>query len=254
MELDFSLMQLVLLFSVGLIAGFIDSIAGGGGLITIPVLMLSNVPLISMLAVNKIQGVAGSSTATLTMIKKRVIKFEDVWKPFLASFVGATIGAIAIQFFNEKALSIIIPIVLLGIGFYYLLTPSIGSVEAEPRLSESKFNYGVVPGIGFYDGAFGPGTGSFFSLSYILLRGKKIIEATGSAKALNFASNIGSMLVFVIGGHAIWSIAIVMAIGQILGAFLGSLVVISKGATWIRPMVVVMCFLMVAKYLYEQFS
>lgn len=253
MELDFSLLHLLLLLAVGLVAGFIDSIAGGGGLITIPVLMLSNIPPLSVFAVNKIQGVAGSSTATFTMLRKGIINFKEMRIPFLASLTGAVLGAIAIQFLNDKALSIVIPIVLLGIGFYYLLTPSIGSVDAEPRMSKGLFNSTVVPGIGFYDGAFGPGTGSFFSLSYILLRGKNIIQATGSAKALNFASNVASMLVFVLGGYAIWSIAIVMSIGQIIGAYLGSLVVIKKGASWIRPMVVVMCFLMVARYLYEQF-
>ena len=100
---------------------------------------------------------------------------------------------------------------------------------------------------------FGPGTGSFFSLSNIALRGQQIITATGNAKVFNFASNIAAVVVFMIGGKVVWLVGGVMIVGQILGAYLGSLMVIKKGSKLIRPLVVIMCFLMVVRYLYGKF-
>ncbi|WP_261796483.1 TSUP family transporter [Pelistega indica] len=120
-------------------------------------------------------------------------------------------------------------------------------------MEEKLFNTTVVPGIGFYDGIFGPGTGSFFSLSNIALRGQQIVTATGNAKVFNFASNIAAVLVFVFSGKVVWLVGAVMICGQILGAYLGSLMVIKNGSKLIRPLVVIMCFLMVARYMYSKF-
>lgn len=253
MDFSFSWDMLLLFFAAATLAGFIDSIAGGGGLIGIPVLLLSGLPPINALATNKIQGMAGSFTASLTMIKKGVVDFRRIWFAALMSFVGATLGTICVHYIDTSVLDILIPIVLVLIGLYFLLVPNIGDVEKKPRMPEKAFNLTVVPGIGFYDGLFGPGTGSFFSLSNIALRGQQIITATGNAKVFNFASNIAAVVVFVIGGKVVWLVGGVMIVGQILGAYLGSLMVIKKGSKLIRPLVVIMCFLMVVRYLYGKF-
>ncbi len=253
MEFNFGWEMLLLFFAAAALAGFIDSIAGGGGLIGIPVLLLSGLPPINALATNKVQGMAGSFTASMTMIKKGVVDFKKIWFAALMSFIGATLGTICIHYIDVSVLDILVPIVLIMIGLYFLLVPNIGDVEKKPRMQEKVFNTTVVPGIGFYDGIFGPGTGSFFSLSNIALRGQQIITATGNAKVFNFASNIAAVVVFVVSGKVVWLVGGVMIIGQILGAYLGSLMVIKNGSKLIRPLVVVMCFLMVARYLYGKF-
>ncbi|MDO5680714.1 MAG: TSUP family transporter [Pelistega sp.] len=253
MESEIAWQLLLLFFAVAALAGFVDSIAGGGGLITIPVLLLAQIPPISALATNKVQGVAGSFTASLTMLRRRIITVKEIWRAAIMSFIGAAIGTLCVQLLDVAVLDIVIPIVLLLIGFYFLLTPSIGQLEQKPRMSAKAYNLTVVPGIGFYDGLFGPGTGSFFSLANIALRGKQIIKATAGAKVMNFASNIASVTVFVFSGKIIWIIGLVMIAGQVLGAYLGSLMVISHGAKLVRPLVVVVCFLMVARYLYVKF-
>ncbi|MDY3331866.1 MAG: TSUP family transporter [Pelistega sp.] len=253
MEFSFGWEMLLLFFAAAALAGFIDSIAGGGGLIGIPVLLLSGLPPLNALATNKVQGMAGSFTASVTMMKKGVVDFKKIWFAALMSFVGATLGTICVHYIDVSVLDILIPIVLIMIGLYFLLVPNIGDVEKKPRLKESTFNTTVVPGIGFYDGIFGPGTGSFFSLSNIALRGQQIVTATGNAKVFNFASNIAAVVVFVLSGKVVWLVGGIMMVGQILGAYLGSLMVIKKGSKLIRPLVVIMCFLMVARYLYGKF-
>src|SRR5699024_5549315 len=121
------------------------------------------------------------------------------------------------------------------------------------RVAEKPFNMTVIPVIGFYDGLFGPGTGSFFSLANVALRGEKIVQATAKAKAFNFASNIASAVVFILGGKVVWSIGLAMMIGQVIGATVGSKVMISHGARLIRPIIVAVCFLMVIRYLWDKF-
>lgn len=253
MELSFSWDALLVFFLAATLAGFIDSIAGGGGLIGIPVLLLSGLPAVNALATNKIQGMAGSFTASLTMIRKGVVNFKKIWFAAFMSFIGATIGTICVHYINVKMLDIVIPVVLVLIGLYFLLVPSVGAIEKKPRMSERLFNTTIVPSIGFYDGVFGPGTGSFFSLSNIALRGQQIVTATGNAKVFNFASNIAAVIVFLVSGKIVWLVGGVMIVGQILGAYIGSLMVIKNGSKLIRPLVVIMCFLMVVKYVHDKF-
>lgn len=253
MEFSFGWEMLLVFFAAAALAGFIDSIAGGGGLIGIPVLLLSGLPPINALATNKVQGMAGSFTASVTMMRKGVVDFKKIWFAALMSFVGATLGTICVHYIDVSVLDILIPIVLIMIGLYFLLVPNIGDVEKKPRLDEKVFNTTVVPGIGFYDGIFGPGTGSFFSLSNIALRGQQIVTATGNAKVFNFASNIAAVVVFVLSGKVVWLVGGIMMVGQIVGAYIGSLLVIKNGSKLIRPLVVIMCFLMVARYLYGKF-
>ncbi|WP_261796484.1 TSUP family transporter [Pelistega indica] len=132
MDFSFSWDMLLLFFAAACLAGFIDSIAGGGGLIGIPVLLLSGLPPINALATNKVQGMAGSFTASMTMIRKGVVKLDKIWFAALMSFIGATIGTICVHFINVSVLDILIPIVLIMIGLYFLLVPSVGEIEKKP--------------------------------------------------------------------------------------------------------------------------
>ncbi|SFX61832.1 TSUP family transporter [Marinospirillum alkaliphilum] len=239
---------LLLLFLAAFVAGFIDTLAGGGGLITIPALLLAGVAPLEALATNKLQSVFGVMTASLTLLRRRLLVWSEMRGLFLAALIGSALGAASVQLVNPAALDFVIPLVLAGIAVYYLLAPKAGDVETCPRLKEKTFQMLVVPSIGFYDGMFGPGTGSFFATAGVALRGLDLIKATVRAKLLNFATNLAAVVVFAAGGHMLWKVGAVMLIGQAAGAWLGTHAVIRGGSRLIRPLLVTVCLVMLARY------
>ncbi|MFC6673627.1 TSUP family transporter [Marinobacterium aestuariivivens] len=254
MDIGLSAELLALLFCVALLAGFIDTIAGGGGLLTLPTLLLAQLPPVSALATNKMQSSFGTLTAALTMLRRRVVRFRDVRWLFVASLLGSAAGTLLVQFTDPGILEVLIPLVLVLIALYFLLAPAAGMEETRARISRRRYGITVVPLIGFYDGFLGPGTGSFFAFSKLWFRGRNLIGATAVAKVLNFASNVASLVVFIAGGKVIWSVGAVMVLGQVIGALIGSHTMIRHGARIIRPMVVGMCLLMALSYLWKQFG
>lgn len=247
--MDLGLSVLLMLGGVALIAGFIDTLAGGGGLLTVPSLLLAGLPPVNALATNKLQSAFGSGMATFTLLRRHRFDRSGLKRAFVASLIGAALGTVLVQIVRSDALAVLVPIVLAFIALYFLLTPGAGRVARAPRLATASYERGVVPIIGFYDGFFGPGTGSFFSLAGVALRGQDLITATANAKALNFASNIASLTVFVLGGKVLWATGASMIAGQLLGAWLGSHAVLRGGARLIRPLIVVVCLLMLGRYL-----
>jgi hypothetical protein len=243
---------LAILFFVALTAGFIDAMAGGGGLITIPALLLVQLPPILALGTNKLQGCSGSLTATIAMIRNRQVRLSDVRWLFLTAFLGAAIGTTAVQQIDPKALDAIIPAILMAIGLYFLLAPKAGESDSKPRLGSGLYHFLVVPVIGFYDGFFGPGTGSFFSLAGVSLRGQTLIGATAVAKVLNFATNIASLIMFVANGKVLWPVGLAMVCGQVIGAYAGAHAAIKGGARLIRPVIVTVCFAMICRYFWQK--
>lgn len=253
MDLTLGYDVLAMLFAVALVAGFLDAMAGGGGLITIPALLLSGVPPLIALATNKVQGCSGSLTASIAMIRMGMLRPQDVGWPFLAALIGSVLGAIAIHYVDAKALDIIIPAVLIGIAVYFILAPKAGEVDGKPRMGRMAYRTTVVPAIGLYDGMFGPGTGSFFALAGVALRGQNLVRATAHAKAMNFASNIAAVAVFIASGKILWIVALSMVCGQVIGASLGSVAVVKGGSKYIRPLIVTMCMIMIGRYFWQYF-
>lgn len=244
---------LLALFVVAVIAGVIDTLAGGGGLITVPILLLCQLTPIQALATNKAQAVFGTLTSTITLLRRGLIHWLTIRSAFYASLVGSILGTLCLHFINADALMILVPIVLITVAIYFALTQHGNDVDRQARISDKQYLFGVVPAIGFYDGFFGPGTGSFFSFTNVALMGKKLIHATANAKCLNLASNLASLFIFVFSGQVIWLIAFIMLLGQIIGAYLGSHLVIHHGQRLIRPVIVVVCLVMCGKILLEQF-
>ena len=249
MEISFEL--LLLLFGIAVIAGWVDTLAGGGGLIVLPILMLTGMAPIQALATNKCQGFVGTFTATATLYFKRRLPTKNLWQFMLFTALGAGIGTALIQLANTDWLDWAIPVLLLIIAIYFLSVPNLGDVEKTPKLSERQWARWVVPFIGFYDGFFGPGTGSFFAASSVLLRGKTLVEATVMAKPLNFTSNIVSLLLFAFGGQVVWVVGVVMMAGQMLGAIIGTHSIFWGGAKLIRPLVIIMCIAMSIRQLWS---
>ena len=250
--IDFDWNTLAAYAAVATLAGFIDAIAGGGGLITIPALLLGQLSPIQALATNKLQGAFGTLSSTLTQLGKRKINLRELKGAFVMSLIGAALGTILVQTVNQKALDIAIPIVLIAIALYFLLAPKAGEVENHPRMSDTLYSRTIVPIIGFYDGFFGPGTGSFFALAGVSLRGWDLVRATGAAKVMNFASNIASMGVFLWSGQIVWPIGLAMMCGQAIGGYAGSIAAINGGAKFIRPIIVTVCIVMLARYAWQK--
>ncbi|WP_093321777.1 TSUP family transporter [Thorsellia anophelis] len=249
-----TLWLLLALFSIALIAGFIDSIAGGGGLITIPALLaLSGLTPAEALATNKLQAVGGSFSASLYFVRKKTI---DLWQCkflILTTFIGAIIGASLVRFLSKEVLETLLPILIIVVGCYFLFSPKIGEKDQKPRLSYAFMGL-ITALIGFYDGFFGPATGSFFTLAFVTLIGFNLISATAHAKVMNFTSNFGSLLFFAFTGNIVWHIGLIMLLGQVIGATFGARMVISKGHKLIRPMLVIVSFSISVKLLYNNYA
>ena len=239
-----------LLFIVAVIAAWVDTLAGGGGLIVLPVLLFCGLTPVQALATNKCQGFVGTLTATMTLIVKRKLSVRKLPVLMFYTAIGALTGTWLIQQINTDWLQWFVPVLLLSIAGYFWLVPAVGAEEGVPKMQEKTWTRYVVPVIGFYDGFFGPGTGSFFAASQVALRGKKLIEATVVAKPLNFVSNITSLLLFAAGGQVIWLIGVVMMVGQMLGAVLGAHSIYWGGAKLIRPIVIFMCIAMSVRQLW----
>jgi len=236
------------LFTVAIVAGFLDTLAGGGGLLTLPALMMSGLPPLTALATNKLQSSMGTATATIMMLRGRRVRWHQVKHLMLSAFIGSAIGTVIIQFVNTEMLTIIIPIVISIIGLYFLITPTVDEEGKPAKVSASRYKNVVVPIIGCYDGIFGPGTGSFFTLAGRALRSQKFLEATAIAKTLNFSTNIASLIVFLFAGHVVWLAGLIMMVGQFIGAWLGSHCLFKIPVNYLRYLVVFMCFAMLAKY------
>jgi len=242
---------LSMLFIVAVVAGLLDTLAGGGGLISVPALILSGVGPLAALGTNKLQGSMGTATATFIMLKSKKVKWHEVKEVMAFAFAGAIIGAIAIQFIDSSILSYVIPIVISFIGVYFLLSPTPTEQQTKPKISERRYKGIIIPTIGCYDGFFGPGTGSFFTLAGVSLRGHGIINSTAIAKTLNFSTNIASLIIFLIAGKIVWTIGLIMMLGQIIGAWLGAHCLFSINPKYLRILVVIMCFGMLIKYGYD---
>jgi len=212
--------------------------------------LLSGVPPLAALGTNKLQGSMGTATATYIMLKNKRVQWHHVKKLMLFSFVGALVGTIAVQFIDQQILSYVIPVVISFIGLYFLFAPAANDKKTQPKISQQHYQNVVMPTIGCYDGFFGPGTGSFFSLAGISLRGHNIIDATAIAKTLNFATNIASLMIFLIAGKIVWVIGLVMMLGQAIGAWIGSHCLFTINPKYLRVLVVVMCFGMLIKYIH----
>lgn len=248
-----SVWTISILFLAGAAAGLVDSIAGGGGLITLPVLLGIGLPPQVALGTNKFQSSFGSFTATAYHVHKKNVDLFTARSGILSTLLGAALGAWAVQQIDATVLGKIIPFLLAGILLYTFFTPKMGDVEQTPKMS-ANLAFGLTGiGFGFYDGFFGPGVGSFWAVSFVVLLGFNLARATGYTKLMNFTSNVVSLAVFALGGHVWFTSGLAMAAGQILGARLGSGLVITKGASFIRPIFLTVVVAMIVKLFYDNF-
>lgn len=241
------------LTAVAVLTGFIDAIAGGGGLIMMPALLVSGVPPVMALGTNKLQSMFGTLVAMGNYGRKGLIE----WRPNLPTavlvFAGAAAGALLVQSIRSETLALMIPLLLLANAVYILVSPRMTDEDAHHRVT--SVGYAPVGGaIGFYDGFFGPGTGSFFTSTLVALRGHGLTRATALTKFLNWTSNLASVLLFALGGKIIWLLGFSMAAGAMLGGWLGSHTAMRFGARLIRPLLVAASVGLTARLLWGWFA
>ena len=248
---NFSIEILTFLFFVGVVAGFLDTLVGGGGLLAVPALLLSGIPPIYVLGTNKFQGSMGTGIATFLLFRKKKLDWNSVKNLMFASFIGSIVGGVIIQFVDTQFLSFVIPIVLVFIAIYFIVSPKPKSTVGNSKPNK-KFELFAVPVVGFYDGMFGPGAGSFFAMTGVMLKKLEIIQATILAKPLNFASNIAGFIVFFSFGHIAFLIGLLMMMGQMIGAFFGTHYLLKANPLIIRFLIVIISISMLIKYMLSQ--
>jgi uncharacterized membrane protein YfcA len=240
------------LFIAGLAAGAIDSIAGGGGLITLPALLGLGFPPHLALGTNKFQASFGSFTASYYYTKHKLVNFRETFLGILFTLLGTVAGTTCVQLISKNFLNYFIPILLICVIIYTIFTPKLGEINKQARFNKNVFFilFGLL--LGFYDGFFGPGVGSLWALAFVVGLGFNFTKATGFTKVMNFTSNIVSLFIFAISGNVVLFAGISMAAGQILGARIGSGLVIKRGAKFIRPVFIVIVILTTLKLIYDR--
>ena len=243
-----------LLFVVALIAGTVDAIAGGGGLITVPALLNFGLPVPLVLGTNKFQSSFGSVSASRHFVQQKAVDLNACRLGMLMTLVGAAIGAIAVQHINSNLLAAVVPWMLAAILVYTLLRPAAGIKEHPPRMHAGTYFACFGLGLGFYDGFFGPGVGSFWAISLVLLLGQSFSRATATTKVMNATSNVTSLALFALGGNIDYAAGAAMAAGQILGGRIGAGLVVTRGARFVRPIFIVMAAATLARLLWVRYA
>ncbi|WP_207100532.1 TSUP family transporter [Paracoccus shandongensis] len=237
--LDLSLELFLILAAAGFAAGFIDSIAGGGGLITLPALMLAGIPPAQALATNKVQGVFGAATAAISYASRGLVDLRSQGRSALIAGAMGALGAALVSYLPTDGLRLILPVILIAIAAFFALKPGLNDLDRVQRVAPGVFALTAVPLVGFYDGLLGPGAGSFYMIAFVTLAGYGVLKATAHTKMLNFASNLGGLAAFALVGQPLWLLGIVMGAAQIAGASLGSRLATRIGARLIKPLLVV---------------
>ncbi len=235
---DPDLTVLLLLALAALLAGFVDAVVGGGGLVLLPALLLGlpGATPVQVLATNKIAAICGTTVSSATYYR-RVRPDPRTFLPLMAfSFVGAVLGGLAAFGISEQAFDPIVLVALVVVGAYVLLKPDLGDQTALRFTGRRHLALAMLAGlaIGFYDGALGPGTGSFFVFTLVGLLGYSFLEASAKARLANWTTNLGALVVFVPMGAVLWKVGLVMGVGNLVGGYLGARTAIAQGSRFVR--------------------
>ncbi|WP_194435331.1 sulfite exporter TauE/SafE family protein [Vibrio fluminensis] len=246
--------MLLVLALVAFVAGFIDAVAGGGGMLTVPALLSLGLPPHIALGTNKLAATFASSTAAFTYYRKRLFHPQFWKRAFISTLIGATLGTLFVDWISTEWLEKALPLIILAAAIYSIWhkTPKNSSNELPPACAAfNKKQYVQGSILGFYDGVAGPGTGAFWTVSTMALYRLNILMASGVAKAMNFTSNFTSLITFAILGHIDWVLGLTMGICLMAGAFVGAHSAIRFGANFIRPIFVTVVSILAIKLAYD---
>lgn len=244
---------LPVLFGTGFVAGFIDSIAGGGGLISLPVLLSVGMSPQDALGTNKLQATFGAVSAAWHYTRAGLVKIKDCRAGIFFTGAGALVGTWLVQWLPSGFLRQAIPILLAAIALYNLFQPKLGAEDIHPRMTPGVFSVLFGLALGFYDGFFGPGTGTFWAMAYTLGLGFNLTKATAHTKVMNSTSNLVSLALFLAGHHVRFTAGLTMGLGQVAGARVGSRRVIKQGTRLIRPVFIAVVLALTLKLVYQNY-
>ena len=234
-ELSVDLTTLAILAAVAFVAGFIDAIAGGGGLLATPPLLTPAVPPPLGLATTRVSSTLRSATAGFTYYRRKLFHPAQ-WKHALAgTLIGALIGAVIVHYLPAEWLNKMLPVIVFACGIYLLFggTPKAPQDADVPIKKKWQFPQGFT--LGFYDGVAGPGTCAFWTVSTLLIYPIDLVKASGVARSMNFVSNAAALTVFIFSGQVDWAVGLAMGSSLMVGAFFGARTAISGGSKFIRP-------------------
>lgn len=233
----------LLLALAALAAGFVDAVVGGGGLIQLPALVIAlpGAAPVQILATNKLSSICGTTTSSLTYARRVGFDRRTVLPLMAAAFVGSLGGALVASLVPRSAFDPVVLVAMVLVGAWVLFKPSLGEVT---RLRRSPRHHVVVAAllglaVGFYDGALGPGTGSFFLVGLVGLLGLGFLQASAAARMANWATNLAALVVFVPMGAVLWKLGLVMAVCNVVGGYLGARVAVAHGSRFVRVFLIV---------------
>ena len=248
---ELSLATGLFLLSASFLAGFVDSIAGGGGIVQLPALLigLPNSPAAEVLGTNKLSAVFGTTTAAALYRKQIKPDPKVLIGMAIPAFLGSAVGALLASRIPTNSMRPMILVLLIAVAIYTWLKPDLGKLENLRHVPKQRIQIGAIAGavIGFYDGIFGPGTGSFLMLILVATLGYAFITASAIAKVVNVATNVGALIVFGINGAVIWQIGIIMGFANITGAIIGSRLAIKGGSTLVRKVFLLVTIVLIVR-------
>lgn len=249
---------IIVLAALSILAGFIDAVVGGGGLITIPALLigLPKTALPTIFGTNKIAALAGTSVSAVKYARKIHFNYSLLFYVGLTAAISSFIGARAVQFINVNTLKPIILIILIVIAIYTFVKKDLGNAPTKELSDSLQIIYGsfIALIVGFYDGFFGPGTGSFLVLGFVLILGFDFIQASAYSKIINCITNFSALIVFIKNGNYILHIAIILALANMLGNYFGTHVALKKGNKFVRIIYLIVVSIMIVRYGYDVFN
>lgn len=244
----------IVMFFTGLLAATIDAIAGGGGLISLPVLLGVGVPPHVALGTNKLQSLFGTASATHRYYKQGLLNKSGLLTGIVCTFLGSLSGACLTQVMSGEVLKQLIPILLFIVLLYSILSPRIGALDASPRIKSSTFYFIFGTLLGFYDGFLGPGVGAFWVFLLVYFLGFDLMKATAHTKLFNLNTNFAAMMCFAISQNIDYKIGLCMAAGQMVGGRLGANLAIKKGAGLIRPIFILVVTSTITTLIYRNYA
>lgn len=239
----------------GFLAAFVDSIAGGGGLISMPVLLMAGLPAHLALGTNKFAGAFGCFSSAYKYSKSGKTNIELLKKLIPFTILGCLLGVKCVLSISENILNILVFLMILIVALYTYLKKDLGKEDKFENLSKENIKKGIIMAfaLGFYDGFFGPGTGTFLTFAFIKIYGFDFLHASSNTKILNFISNFTALILFMFSGQILYKVAIFYAISMVLGGYIGAKVAINKGSQLIKPIFLFMAVAVAIKLLYQAF-
>lgn len=250
---ELSALHYLLLFAAGLIAGTVDAIAGGGGLITLPAMLSTGMPVPLALGSNKLGSVFGTASATWSFARKGAVDLRECIAGIAWTAFGAVAGAFTVRRLDPDFLARAIPWLLAAIVLYMMFRPQLGDTDRHHRMERGAFYALFGLAFGFYDGFFGPGVGSFWTIAFVMVLGHNFVKAAAHTKVMNLASNAASLAFFAAAGAVAPLPGLAIGAGQLIGARVGAHLAMTRGARFVRPIFLVMATLTVAKLIYQYY-